>query len=424
MDQKQRTILSLNANCFDFIFDYFSIKDLCAVGKSCKHLQNVAGEYFRRMYPSKSIDFSQTTEGHIVQRVDGFDTNFAQYAQQLDFFNNNIDIYRYAAANGSKSLKSIQFDVKSLSLCHSDCLANIMKTVENVTFFRCFENAETFHDLLQHCSNLMCLTLYNWPVTKYDWPSQKYAKLDCLEVFGTFTGKYEGLIHFLQLNQHIKKLRTSVGLVQALDIVESANIKLDELSFIVNGIDKMKTNAFRDRVNRMCERKYFMELRMFCYWGNEFIFYIDDIKNVQGLSSVEIAYRQDNMKSLVSALITLEHLKELLFFYCSISREQAHILSQYLVNIEKIHLGCDHFGTAIPFVYNSSKLKTLEIGEQYFDEHLSLRQLNVERGKLTEAVQVTIFVPEETFLNIKWKFQVIRFRWIQFKRASWVYPIR
>lgn len=425
MEQKQRNIFVLNVNCFDLIFDYLSIKDLCAVGNTCKHLQNIAGEYFRRMYPSKSINFNRTTDGHIVQRVDGLNTNFGQYAQQLDFFNNNLDIFRYAATNGSKSLKSIQFDVKSLSVCHSDCLANIIKSVENVTFFRCFEHTEPFHNLLRHCPNLTCLTLYNWPVTEYDWLSQKYAKLDCFEVFGMFAGKYESLVQFLQLNQHIKKLRTSIGIVQALDLVESAHLKLDELSFIVNGIDQMITKAFRDRINRMHQSEYFMELQMFCYWGNEFIFYIDDIKNVRSLSTVQIAYnRPDDMDHLATALITLEHLKELLFFHCSISREQAHILSQYLKKLEKIHLGCDNITTAIPFICKSSTLKTLEIGQTDFDEHLHIKRMNAERGKLSDAVKITIYIPEETFLNIKWKFQDIRFRWIHFKRANWVYPIR
>lgn len=422
MEQKQRSILSLNVNCSDLIFDHLSLKDLCSIGKTCKHLQNVAGEYFRRMYSSKSIYLCKTNDGCIEERVDGFNTNFAQYAQQLDFFNNNLDGFRYAAANGNQYLKSIHFDVKSLSLFHSDCITNIVKNVENVTFFRCFENAESFHQILQHCENLNCLTVYNWPVTKHEWPSRKYPKLECLEVFGKydiFIGKCESLMEFLQQNQQLKKFSTSIDLIQVLDLVEYANIKLDKLSFIVNGIDKMITKTLRNRVKRMHKDDFFKKLQMFCYWGNEFVYYIDDIKNVPGLSAVEIAYIDPyhyNMDHLVAALTTLEYLKELRIFHCNISSEQAYVLSQYLMHLEKIHLGCNNFDTSTPFIKILPNLKALEIGEKDFDVQFNIKKLDEERGNIPDVVKLSIYVPEETFLDIKWKFKYyIRYRWIQFK---------
>lgn len=428
--EQRASILLLNVDCFEVIFDFLSLKDLCSVGQTCIDLHRIAGEYFGRVYSSQSVYFCRTKNGDIIEKVDGLDTNFALYTQHLDFFNGNFGFFRYAAINANQKLKSIQFDVKKCSPAHSKCIKNLLKTVENVTFFRCFENGQSFHHILRYCLNLRCLTVYNWPITKYEWPTRKYSTLECLELFGkfdVFCERCESLMRFLQQNQQIKKISTSIEFTQVLRIIENADLKLDELGFVLNGIDKMIVKVLRECVNKMHGNGYFKELKMFCYWGNYLVYYIDDVRNLQGLTTVEIGYIDHyycDMNQVIMALVTLVNLKELRFFYCSITIDQAILLSEHLINLKKLHLGCNSFDVTIPFIRSLPQLKIIEVGESGFSMNINIRKLNSERGSLSDAVKLTIHLPEGMFLVIKWTLKRVNYDWIQFKRDNHIYPIR
>lgn len=428
--EEKCSIISLNADCFEMIFEFLSLKDLCSIGKTCKFLRIIAGKYFRRTYPSKSIYFCRTKNGGVIEKLDGFDTVFGSYAQHLDFFNSNFEIFRYAARNGNKYLKSIQFDVKKLTSSHSKCIKSVLKNVENVTFFRCSGIDQSFNHILKCCLNLNRLTLYNWPITKYEWPKRTYQTLKTLELFGkydVFIGNCDSLIQFLHRNQQIKKLSTSVDLPHVLKLIEIADIELDELSFVLNGIDRMTVKMLRERINEMHASGYFKQLKMFCYWGSDFVYYIDDVQRIRGLITVEIGYIDNfccDMDRVINALGILVNLIELRFFYCTISIDQANILSQNLKKLEQLHFGCNTLDISLPFARCLPKLKTIEVGEKESHTNINIKTLNNERGNLPNAVYLTIYMPEDQFLDIKWKSKEVKFKWIQLKRANYVYPIR
>lgn len=428
--EQKTSILSLNIDSFDVIFEFLSLNELCSIGQTCSSLRSIAGDYFGRVYSSRSVYFSRTKNGSIIERVDGFNTNFAPYARCIDFFNDNFEVFRYAVANGSDKLKSIQFDVKIFLPEHSKCIKNLLSTVENVTFFRCFEDGQTFHHILKNCLDLNRLTVYNWPVTKYEWPKRKYTSLKSLELFGKYDvihGGCESFMNFLRQNQQISKISTSIELTQVLRLIENAGLKLDELSFVLNGIDKLTVKTLRERVNGMHGNGYFKELNVFCYWGNDFVYYIDDLRKVKGLKTVEIGYIDNyrcDMDETISALVTLVNLRELRFFYCSITNGQARALSKYLINLKKLRLGCNSLDVTIPFIRKSTRLKSIEIGEKGLNINFNIIELNNKRGSLPDAVKLTIYLPEETFLDIKWTSTDVQYEWIVFKRANNIYPIR
>lgn len=422
-------ILLLNDDCLQEIFDWLCLKDLCAVGKTCKRLQRVAGEYFGRIYDTKSVFFFRTHAGDIVQKIDGIDTKFGKYAQQLDFYNNNIDMFRYAGANGNTHLRSIQFDVKEISAAHVKCIRNLLTTVETVTLYRCIENVQLFHQIVVCCVNMKCLTLYNWPITKYEWPKQTYPTLNALELYGkyeAFSGRCEGLITFLKRNKQIKNISTSINLSGVLDIIANAGIDLDKLGFVVDGLDKMTPSIFRQRLNAFHECGHFKHLKMFCCWANDLPNYMGEIHKIHGLTTVEIVYMDHSrceMDDVITVLTTLEHLKALRLFHFRISTKHANTLSQYLVHLEELHLGRNSLEGIIPFARNISKLSDIEIGEDELASNIdeSIRVLDCERANLFGAAHLTIHLPEEAFIRMK--NSIFKYKCIKFKRDMHVYPI-
>lgn len=44
------SIFTLTVDCFDEIFDYLTLEDLCSFGQTCRKSQQIAGNYFKSNY--------------------------------------------------------------------------------------------------------------------------------------------------------------------------------------------------------------------------------------------------------------------------------------------------------------------------------------------------------------------------------------
>lgn len=53
------SIFSLNVDCLEMIFDFLSLEDVCSIGRTCRGLRDIAGDYFYRVYSSKPINFAE-----------------------------------------------------------------------------------------------------------------------------------------------------------------------------------------------------------------------------------------------------------------------------------------------------------------------------------------------------------------------------
>lgn len=54
-EQTSPKIFKLDVDCFDEIFEYFSLEDLDSFGQTCKAMHKLTGEYFKRNYPHGKI---------------------------------------------------------------------------------------------------------------------------------------------------------------------------------------------------------------------------------------------------------------------------------------------------------------------------------------------------------------------------------
>ena len=54
-NEERPRIFKLNIDCFDEIFDYLSTEDLLGIGQTCKTMQQVVGEYFKKNYTAASM---------------------------------------------------------------------------------------------------------------------------------------------------------------------------------------------------------------------------------------------------------------------------------------------------------------------------------------------------------------------------------
>lgn len=50
-------IFKLTVDCFEEVFDYLSLKDLAAIGQTCKRMQRIAGHCFQQNFGAAIVTF-------------------------------------------------------------------------------------------------------------------------------------------------------------------------------------------------------------------------------------------------------------------------------------------------------------------------------------------------------------------------------
>lgn len=189
------TILTLHtksADVYDDLFDYLTLGELCAIGKTCKHLQKVAGEYFQQSFLLTKITFKKSKTNHIEQRTScGSLTNFAPYAQSIVIDGRDVNIFRHITKIKFSNLKQIQFEnvtnfYEEQYLCLLEM--NVLKNISTLNFdCRSPKFCKNLLDrILPSCISLNSLILLDVGSMKPDgvWTHQYIPTLSHLEING------------------------------------------------------------------------------------------------------------------------------------------------------------------------------------------------------------------------------------------------
>lgn len=137
-------IVTTPYDALELVFDYISLEDLCAIGMTCKRLQQMAGQYFRLYYPQEYIHIS--VEEKQRESVQETNTNLARYAERISFILvfepdeyemkwwRHVEQWRYLEQLGNKKLKFIELMGPLENPPPDQWLAKVLKSVENVTY--------------------------------------------------------------------------------------------------------------------------------------------------------------------------------------------------------------------------------------------------------------------------------------------------
>lgn len=420
-------IFRLKAKCFAEIFDFLHLKDLCAISETCGRLKKLVGEYFKQNYKSKAIAIGMIN-GQISERVDGLHTNFGQYAQDVQIFDEEMDVFRHVASSVNRNLRSIQFVM--LTTTHPEKIKEILSNVESVTFIFCLVGGESYDNVLKYCSKLKCLSISDSDDSRVQWPQKTYPMLENLTVFDNTDGPLDGLKMFLKLNPQLKKLTTSLDRDQLFPLLtETVNLKLNELSFEMHDFDRRKAEETRNRLNTLQKNECFKRVRIVCYRGNQLVNVIEIFQEINGLVAIEFVHciysgnLNHTMNKVAVALATLKNLVELRFSRCEISLAQADILSTALVKLERVDLQQNSIETAMVFARRLAKLKILKIGIESYCSEICIGDLQNDRAKLTDAEHLIIYLPEEAYLDFKWTSTSLKYELVELRRNTSLNPI-
>ncbi|XP_031628909.1 uncharacterized protein LOC116344482 [Contarinia nasturtii] len=448
VEQKLTDIFKLTIDCFEEVFDFLSLRDLVAVGQTCKRMQRIAGHCFQLNYASEEAHIRE--DGLYIgnDKIDCFNNASQKIRILYDLitgfygFMTEDDKERFASLNqmmhflistSLKHLTSIQgFAVIGLHVNQEDQseidrldrLKEFMSKVENVTLSSSDENV--VDALLPHCSNMKCLCLWDTISfrNEYEWMHRIYPMLDYLILAngGDVPEAIPAFKTFLELNTTIKKLEVNAELFwKNRALFKSLNIKYDTL--VINyDFYKDKFESFSHFLNELHELEFYRKLSFISNskFSQEHIYRLASVKGLVKFDDTTHTRLETN-KINVGYLRNLEELKIGYSAFITDLKSLPHILSK----LQRIYFLAVISDDILPFICHAKKLNKIKferlMSGSYFDEEtniLDLFELNKMREKLVGACKITIYVEEDVYLATKWAVKQIEFNLIEIKRST------
>lgn len=179
-------LVSLNEDCFNQLFKWLPLDDLCQLSKTCTRLQQLTGDYYQKKYPSKWVKVTNATaDGIVLLPNKNYVKCFSRFIQNLsvNFLRNDHDaLAKFLQNNCNNQPKRIQFKCAYLPEAFLDKIKTILQNAETIAFRNCLVDSGKF---LGRCDNVKNLFLIENLLN--DHHEQVEELLD---------GKYARLEHF------------------------------------------------------------------------------------------------------------------------------------------------------------------------------------------------------------------------------------
>lgn len=405
------TILTLHtksADVYDDLFDYLTLGELCAIGRTCKHLQKVAGEYFQRNFLLTKITFEKSETNHIEQKTScGSLTNFAPYAQSIVIDGRDINIFRHIKKIKFSNLKQIQFrNVTNFYEEQYLCLLemNVLKKISTLNF-DCrspkFCNY-LLNRILPSCISLKSLILLDLDSMKPDgvWTRQYIPTLSHLEIHGNAPNE-SGVYTFLRANRHVKTLAINSNAL--LSTIQHNGLKLDELRISYSLINGDTCNELIALNQNGHVKQFKAKISVFNQKTME------SVEKIRCLTSLEMSVYIE-----IPNMSCFRNLKKLVIVYWKwLSSQNAENLYPSLNNLEELYLHGNSILDVMPLARRLPNLRIIgiigiiEIIEkpnlQYKSHQIfNLKALNDERKRLENARKLIIYLNDAAYRQIRW----------------------
>lgn len=415
-------IFKLDIDCFEAVADYLSVKDLHALGQTCKRFQKMAGYVFKETYPAIRvkclIDGIYINDGAV--QLNGF----CDYIQDLTIETGNMDCFRFIKSNSFSSIKRIRISEIYLTKKRIACIKHILDKSEIVEVREC-EMAGEFHaKFLQFCTSMKHLAVRPKDGAGYDsddeidfdgpgivigdnndWMLRQYPMLEKFEL--TKTGCFSGTPRpefgtFLERNPNIRALATSADWHWS----DAADLKLDVFAIDCNDdLESSLVSGILDNLVKMNEKgeNFFERLHFYSYgitaeWHTCHIEKISKMEKLYMHSAWIGPMEMENLKE-----VRLRGFKDILYDATDHAKE---ILVDGMVNLERVSFGGAGLVDILSFICGSRKLAKFRI-ESFAEGALQNGAINLlawnnQRKQLDGARKVTIYVDEEVYLATKW----------------------
>ena len=401
-DQLASSILKLNVDCFDELFEWLSLADLRSLRQTCRRLKQVVNYFIKSNYPAVKIGF-----GRIV--IDSF-----HHFQSLDPIK-------------SKMIRQAMIDTFDNNDQKSDSFKEILPQLERLQI-RIFNFSDDLHELiLKWCSNLKYLWIYETvdELCSGQWLCHQYPTIEHFTVddndllmFGS-NGQFPALKIFLELNPNIRIFSTTMQLLRLnRNYFLGSNINIDRLNVRGDCSSENGMDEVCDILNQLHRQGFHDRLHLFVDYINE----QTDMDQITSIRGMEKLYLNSVHIGTEATLTPMPDLRELCITNDANVKNWESVAKSF-INIERVYFREAKADVIALFLRYAPKIKEIKVqnlqnGTCFETEFIELSALNKKRKQLSGACKATIYVSENVFLSTKFARARTEFNLVHLKRAE------
>lgn len=391
-------------DCIGEIFRLLSMDDLCAVSRTCKRLNQLAGKDYQRRYPDKEMDISDKTlrsfekNGKVLSHEKNHEKCFLRFIRNIHIkTSSQIDTFTvYMQHHINHCPKEIEFVKCEINAPLANAIKPALENLENVSFAKCTGDVE---EVLKHCKNFKYLEIDG---KDQQLPLNVYPKLEFVHFHINGPQIIEKLDAFFKVNQKIKQFICTFAnqlpesiIIRCVEVATANFEQFEDLYFEFKSSKSFDFALINKNLNILREGKRLKQLELEKSGKMENV----DLAMFTGLYG--------NTKAVSGSTATFDKLRNLEMSYCDFNEKKAADLAERLPNLEAlylqqaVHLDLNRAVEKItPLVQHAKKLKCIGIQDVIFiemnDDDLKKNGnfLNEERTKLEGACKLTVCVSD------------------------------
>lgn len=173
--------LKLLVDCWEHIFDYLLLKDVHAMGGTCKPMHQLAGHYFREYFPNLGYELDKNEICAVISFDFNLRPDFYKFISKLEIAH-TIEVDTLNTETFS-SLKMLIFEDVHLTGARLGLAQKFLMNIENIELNYCRIAHNLFAKLATDCPKLKCLLVY-------------YCNMENTVISELFSKHYPQLEHF------------------------------------------------------------------------------------------------------------------------------------------------------------------------------------------------------------------------------------
>lgn len=397
--------IHLNVDCMNGILDWLPLNSLCALSKTCKSLRKTTKNYFQWRYPSEEFAIGDEFVFN-SQHVECFGDD----VQRLRLYDSSIDDFKFAGSNINRNLRELQFDrtfkqENDITNNHIDSLMPILQNVKTVSIVDCDFAKGSSEYLIKCCQNIeeFSYAIYK-DIKKNQFQFKNYPTIRNIE------------IHF----------DSKADVINGINAIKEQNLQLKELVLLFRKEHANFLNDVFRELDSMYEMKFFK--RLYLIFPNKSMVseHINRIASLQGLEGITCSYTVNT--SLDNHMTDIAKLQNLKYLNINWLLENADPIAKELQQLIELEISAASIDAIVSFVRYSSNLLKLHIDQIRANKEKGPKfdafTLNKRRSTLEYAQKLTIYIPEEKFIKLKWASVTMDSSLVEIKREVSCIPLK
>lgn len=423
----QNDLLSVIVFCYENLFDWLTIEDLAALNNTCKQLQRLTSDYYKRKYNGMVRVINDKYEE--IRYLPS-----AKHVQRFGPDHRNIIIeptsynLKYLETSHCNQLDTIVFWHGKFSERDIEIIPKVVEKTKIIKYLNSKFDGEFYESVLKYCKNMKYLVIKHKLTEcllngeKDKWQLQSYPSLEHFYWDGLKLPN--NLETFFQNNPNIRSFQIGNFVFNdTLELLMRTDLRLDELYLEIFNFNMIEhLYEFISMMNTLYERKVFKGLMInFQKLPNSDTIEWSRLTFLNGIFCEMNSDFEKNIIEIINPRLLILKTTRISVFrdMKELMRRRMEELSIKLTNLNELYVGINSIDQIIPFLKNSRNLQKIYVYK--LDKNVGFTQLsslNDERLKLKDAKKVEIFLPDNKYVQLKLISKKINFSMIKIQRIE------